>query len=104
MFVFLECEFGLLCYQKNKLHLRKFKHSSLNTTRRKRRAARRAEDQMRPESDGSNFSGTPSEHEWSDDDQIAKDQNSVAPTLKPPNEETIKLLNETKRILRDNNF
>lgn len=108
-FFISECEFGLLCYQKNPAHRRQFTHSKVLSTRRKRRAALKAGENIAPESDDSNFSLSESENEWSagqaensmeiDDEVDFGEENDLEIS-----ESTKALIKDSKQILRDNNF
>lgn len=104
-----ECEFGIVCYQKNEIHRRAYKHTSCGKPPRKRRAARNAEETtkkvVRELGSDEEFSLSESENEWEDDgtDGTKSDKEVTQRPLKL-SAKALELLNESKRILRDNNF
>ena len=103
-FFFLECSYGILCYQKSDSHRRKFAHNTVGK-KRKRRAAMKADLKDFSESSGDELSNSSlSEHsDWSDDDGGAQAGPSSAKIIKLTDEQK-KMLKETQNLLRKNVF
>ena len=98
-----------MCYQKNELHRRAYKHTSCGKPPRKRRAARNAEENtkkvVRELGSDEEFSQSESENEWEDGGTDGKNSDKeVSHSPIKLSAKARELLNESKRILRDNNF
>jgi len=94
-----ECEYGVLCYQKQDFHRRKFKHTKVDCNLRKRKAATKVK-KIEIESDSDKFSGTDSEHEWSDENSENFKSENISVTPAKLSREAKELIEDSKFVLR----
>ena len=99
----LECQYGILCYQRSEVHRRKYQHSTAGSAP-KRRAARRAEERNKEISSDSDDLLRESESEVEYDVSDGEEGSSRPAKIQKMSFEARELISETKKLLRDRNF